>query len=130
MGLRFLAPESVTLPLSDGAFIVVRKRLNAGERERYLGSIVDRYKGDGVFGLNREMVNRALVRAYLLDWGGPTIGGQPVSDTAIDSLHPDDFDEVLVAIKTHEAVQQAARDAEKNAPAGALGSGTSSPSVT
>jgi hypothetical protein len=118
---RFVTPAEVRLPLSDGDYLIVKNRLNAGETlEMYA-----RMRGDGdqvdplKFGI-------AMIAAYLLDWSIADDAGRVVSVRdqppeviagALTNLEYPDFQEILTAIRAHDDAIIAARQ-EKKQPTG------------
>lgn len=128
----FVTPEQVRLSLKgSNRTIDVKKRLSHGEREKM---------NEGMYEAGQfrpRKVRTAIVTAYLLGWS-LTDGGKAVPygiadedrASAIDNLDPDTFDEIYLAIDTHVAEVQAARDAEKNAQDGKLASTATSPFVS
>lgn len=117
---RFVRPETVTLPLSDGDSITVRRWLSEGEqRESY-----SRMYREGPRGLqvHPAEVSIAMVIAYLVDWTltddegrQVIIRDQPVDvvRAALDALYPVDFAELREAIQAHEDRELEARRQEK-----------------
>jgi len=118
---RFVTPAEVRVPLSDGDYLIVKSRLNAGEtlemyaRMRGADERVDPVK----FGV-------AVVQAYLLDWSIADDAGRIVSireqppdvvAAALLNLEYPDFQEVLAAVQAHEQAIAAARQ-EKKQPTG------------
>jgi len=100
-------PESVRLPLTDGKYVDIKKRLNHGETE----DLFARISPYGV-GVNRREVRTAKIAAYLLAWNF-TKKGQPIAmspdlpenertDT-IRNLTSARAVEVHKAIEAHEA---------------------------
>src|SRR6188474_1252203 len=77
----FVTPESVRLPLSGGAFVDIKKRLNQGETDdmhaRWAPFVVP---GELSPQLNRREVRVSKVAAYLLGWS-LTNNGAPVAMT-------------------------------------------------
>lgn len=129
---RVVIPETTRLDLSRGDWLIVKKRLNAGEnramRKRGLNAdgVVDRFEA-GV----------ATVLAYLLDWSFTDPSGKPLAirdktsrdiEDAVDALDPESYTEILRAIEAHETRQQQEREAEKNAQAGETNTAGISPS--
>lgn len=121
MSSWFARPETVTLPLSDGQFLVVRKRLSAGERRAARKRMADPVDGSFV-----------LATAYLLDWSLAEypIRGVSVDDlmTALDNLDADRFLEIAAAINAHVDAMHAEREEEKKLQAPTRGDGAISPS--
>jgi hypothetical protein len=105
---RFVRPETVTLPLSHGDTITVRKRLTNGERRAMFARM---YK-TGVTPLQVDTLQTglAVVVAYLLDWtltdddgARVRLDGMTPDDLAIlvDGLDWDSFVEIKEAIEAH-----------------------------
>src|SRR4029434_6628201 len=67
MRSRFVRPEPVVIPISDGDTITVRRRLNAGEQHEMQASMY-RLDPDGRLQVDPRQVPMALVAAFLLDW--------------------------------------------------------------
>lgn len=119
MGIRFVTPETVTLPLSDGDSITIKKRLTHGER-------------DAMF--SRQRTNDAQMRsielaAYLVRWTSTVpYSLQMPEDERIDTINgldTDSYDEMRDALKKHLDAQQQ----EKKLPNGEPASSQTSPSV-
>jgi hypothetical protein len=117
MDSRVVQPDSCRLPLSAGDWILVKKRLSAGENKR----MVQRGSVDLV------EAGTAKILAYLLDWSVTDPAGKPivirdepdsVKEAAIDSIDPDSYGEILRAIEAHETAMRTERDAQKKIPAG------------
>jgi hypothetical protein len=115
MGSRFVVPETdvLTLPLQEGQteadWLLVRRRLNEGERRAMFARMYLSSNGDTH--LDPQAVGISTVLAYLLDWSFTDPHGNRVAiaekspaDVAsvLDSLDPDAFKEVSVAIYAHE----------------------------
>lgn len=125
---RFVVPEQVTLPISRGESLTIKKRLNAGEqravhqRMYYAGLGGDTRIRPGEYGLQ-------TVLGYLLEWTVKDAYGQPVpygtlatleekTDT-LNALDGEDFGEIVRAINAHEERMAAERTQEKKDLAGA-----------
>lgn len=131
---RILRPETARVPLSDGDWLIVKKRLTAGEtREMYRGGITSTGRIDH---LNMPY-SRAL--AYLVDWSVTDPDGKPVIirdksrdevASALDALDPDFYGEIMRAIEAHEDAMRDERDREKKAASGQTDSGSSSGSAS
>lgn len=101
MGIRFVTPETITLPLSDGDSIVIKKRLTHGER-------------DATYALMRSAPQdkrSAELVGYLVRWSSPTPYSLEMSEQeridVLNSLDADSFDEIQSAVKAHvEATEQ------------------------
>jgi hypothetical protein len=123
MGLyRFVDPETRTLKLSDGEVLIVKRRLNTGERRQAM-------QGD------ISETTLRIVLAYLLDWTLTDKQGLNIvpyagkSDderrSTLDALDPDDYDEIVELIAAHRAAERTARIAEKK-----MAGGTGSPAIS
>jgi hypothetical protein len=122
---RFVRPETVTLPISDGDTITVRKELNNGELRELAkhGSIA----GTSPPKMDPIKVGPALLAAYLLDWSFTDASGARVEirnasreellDT-IDQLRASDVTEMIAAISAHVLTQNAVAAEEKKLPSG------------
>jgi len=151
---RVVTPESKRLPLSNDDWILVRRRLSAGERHDSYEYMYLR-NPDGSFALSpdgRLIVGPAngriaVVLSYLLDWSlvGPNgsplaIRGEPldVIRATLRSIDEASFDEIATAITVHELALAAERDAQKKilsatpnaAPTSASPSAADGPSTT
>jgi hypothetical protein len=136
MASRVVRPETQTLQISGGDWLLVKKRLNHGERQE---AFARRYISD-IFG---QRVNLALagmdpVLAYLVDWSLTDldghvipIRGKPYDErvTALNSIDGESFAEIRTAIEVHEAAMTSAREVEKNGQDGAKESSAISPSL-
>jgi len=129
MGSRFVRPETVTLPISDGDTIMIRRRLTNGERRAMFARM---YKA-GVTPLQVDTLatGLAVVVAYLLDWTLTDDDGARVPirgltgdelAVVVDGLDWDSFVEIKTAIETHVAAVDADLDLEKKILIGATGS--------
>ena len=114
---RFVTPAEVRIAISDGDYLIVKNRLNAGEtldmyaRMRGADEKVDPLK----FG-------HAVIGAYLLDWSITDDDGRVVSIRnqppdvvagALTNLEYPDYQEILAAIQAHEQTIAAARQEKK-----------------
>lgn len=119
MGIRFVAPETVTLPLSDGDSIQIKKRITHGERD----AMYARIRAHGDQGRSAELA------AYLVSWSSSTPYSLELSEddriSTISALETDSFDELMAALKKH----QDALAQEKKLPNGGPASSPTSPSV-
>jgi hypothetical protein len=140
MRSRVVVPETRRLEISDGDWLIVRKRLTHGE----LSEAVKRrfFTGaDGVGRVDPIQMGHAQIVAYLVDWSMTTPDGDKIEirgqgpeyvDAALDSFDDDTVTEILAAIRTHETEMIAAREEEKKTiPSGAIASSpiSTSPAV-
>ena len=123
---RFVRPETVKLDLTDGDWLLVKRRLTAGEERHAFARILKSTAYGEPMALDFEKTGLAKIVAYLLDWsladdsGVVVIRDQPahVVEAALLALDPSSFHEIHHAINAHEAAQLAALDAEKKTTAG------------
>lgn len=125
---RVVSGASRRLAISNGDWVLVKDRLNAGENRR----MVHRGTTTTAEGqLQTDLIEAGLAKilAFLLDWSlkipirGP--GALPL-DAALDSIDPDSYTEILRAIEAHETAMQAERDAQKKIQPGDSPSSTPS----
>jgi hypothetical protein len=128
-------PETVRLENATGDWIVVKKRLTAGERHDQLamlttGSPIDELK------VNRLKIGISKMVAYLVDWSVTDPDGKRIEilyqppdavERALRDLPQPVFTEILELIDKHDDAVDAARSAEKNGQAGETGSSPDSP---
>ena len=125
---RFVRPESEKLDISEGDWLLVKRRLTAGEQRRAFARIVKRLEIGRPTELDPEATGLAKIVAYLLDWSlrddtGTVVAirDQPASvvEGALLALDPDSFREIHDAITTHEEAELAALAEEKKRRTGA-----------
>src|SRR5678809_1574231 len=133
MGLRMVRPETVKLDLSDGSWILVKKRLTAGETRKVQARMIKTMNAGEKVSIDPMQVGRSQAIEYLLDWSNTE---SPIRDRsaddigrALDGLDADDFADVMKAIVEHEKAQEAEREAEKNGKDGKSSSPVTSPSA-
>lgn len=134
MDSRVVTPETDRLQISNGDWLLVKKRLNSGENKRMIKrGTVNTANGPEV---DRLEAGTAKVLAYLLDWSLKDPAGQVIPifgpgaiplEAAIDSIDPESYTEILRAIEAHETAMQAERAAQKKILPGET---TSSPPST
>jgi hypothetical protein len=127
-------PETTTIPLSNGDTITIKTKLNTGEQRRARARYYAK-DDDGERQFKAELVDRAIVGGYLVNWTvrDPDqhlvpIVAQPIAavEAALDALDPAVFSEIRDAIAAHIDAQDAAR---KNIRDGETRSSATSPSV-
>lgn len=128
---EIVRPESVRLDLTDGNYLIVKKRLNHGEQTEMFKSLY--VAGiDGSLHANPLRVGMARILAYLLDWSAtslPIRGKSPNDVEAIlNSFESEDVAVIRAAIDNHIAQMEAERDAEKKDRDGGSRSPAISPS--
>jgi hypothetical protein len=123
---RVVLPDVVRLPLSDGDWLEVKKRLNAGEYRAMLERMT-MVGADGKAKPNPLMHGVSKVVAYLLDWSLVGLDGKVILiadkpiDTvqrALDSIDSETMTEIIKAVSAHEEAMDAEREAAKNATDG------------
>lgn len=133
---RFVVPDAVVLPLSQGDTLVVRRRLNYGEQSAMFARM-STLTGNGTREVDSLLVGIAKMGAYLLDWSLRDASGQPivirdlpvaVLETVLHNLDPDDAKEIRDAIEAHIDREDARRAEEKKTRAGGAASLTTSTS--
>jgi hypothetical protein len=135
MPSRVVRPETDKLPISDGDWVLVKRRLNHGETQKMFAR---RYLSDA-FGnrVNLELAGMEKVTAYLLDWSLTDLEDKPLVirdksidevESAINAIDPESFAEIRAAIDAHELAQAIKRAEEKKLRAGAHASSPTSPS--
>jgi hypothetical protein len=118
--LRFVTPEIVRLPLSEGDWIEVKKRLTVGEARQATTSFIGKFNGDGSRTPNLETLGMGNVLAYLVRWSFRDANDLPVSVSldALKALDMDTYREIDDAIEAHEArVALETESLEKKVPA-------------
>jgi len=107
---------------ADGAWIDIKKELNAGETRRVFGRLVkDMRAGEAVM-LEPEQVGLTKISEYVVGWSFTDAAGRPVdvSEGAINNLDQETYKEIADAIDAHETKMQAEKDARKNYQTGTL----------
>jgi hypothetical protein len=130
MSSRMRRPETVTLHITRGDWLLVKKHLTAGEQRQMFKRMLTAKDGTAVEPIS---VGLSKMVAYLLDWSITDADDKPVVirdqpdeviASALDNLDVDSFREIRQAIEAHDEAMDAAREAEKNDQAG---ESTSSP---
>lgn len=119
---RFVQPDIVRLPLSDGDYIDIKKELNAGEARRVYANLVREMHAGEKAALDPMKVGFTKIREYVVGWSFTDADGRPVevSAGAIETLDQDTYKEISEAIDAHTAKIDAEREARKNGTAGIL----------
>lgn len=135
---RIVEPEIVRLPISDGDFIDVKKRLNHGEHDDYLARIAPFQTPGQPLQMETRHIRTGMVVGYLVGWslthkGTPIPMSPDLPETEriaiLNSLDRETFSEIHKAIDQHEDAVEAAAVAAKNGKDGAIGSSAISPSL-
>jgi hypothetical protein len=120
MESRVVLPEPVKLDISNGDWLLVKKRLNTGETRTMIQMMHTLVDGELKF--NPLMRAPAKCVAYLVDWSLVDTKGRHIQIagessavvlSALDSIDPDSFVEIRLAIEAHEDARIAERTAEK-----------------
>jgi len=126
---HFVTPETIRLELPGADWLLVKRRLSAGEYRAMLRRM-STLNGDGTYHVDPLETGIARMVAYLVDWSFPEypIRGKTHVDVyaACDQLDPDDFELVKEAVAAHEAAMTAERERQKKV----LGGATASPSIS
>lgn len=111
---RFVVPNVVRLPLSDGDWIEVKERLTVGEARRATQSFVGSITSEGARTPNTAELGLGQVLAYLVDWSFRDANDKPVSVSfdAIKALDIEAFREIDDALDAH-ITRVDAEDAKK-----------------
>lgn len=120
---RWVDPEEVRLPLSDGDYLDVKKVLNAGEYRKLL---YDQFKdSDGeTIKVDHAKVGISKLLAYILGWSFVGKDGRPepynleqpeeIRRALLDNLDQDTYRELIAAVNAHETEQERVLEAKKN----------------
>jgi len=129
---RIRRPEETLIQISQGDWILIKKRLNAGEARRVFARMVksikpgeteapdDKPKADVEYDVRQMGLSKAV--EYLLDWSIKDDDDKPVVirdrspkeiEAALESLDLDSFNEITKAIDAHETAMEAEREQEK-----------------
>ena len=122
---RWVDPEEVRLPLSDGDYIDVKKTLNAGEYRQLLYAQFKDSDGETIK-IDHAKVGISKLLAYLLGWSFVGKTGHPepynieqpeeIRRALIDNLDQDTYRELIAAVNAHEAAQEQALEQKKKDP--------------
>lgn len=125
---RFVRPETDKLEISEGDWLLVKRRLTAGEQRKAFARTVKRMQVGEATQLDPEAIGLSVMVVYLLDWSLTDDTGKPVvirdqPDTVIENallqLDPASFREISDAIDQHVVRQTEQLDEEKKARTGA-----------
>lgn len=122
---RGVMPERVRLPLSDGDYVDVKKRLTAGEyRKLIYAQFKDTPVGEKAT-LDYTKLGTSKLLAYILGWSLiSVVDEQPIpydpqdpeelrQSVLDDLLDQDTYRELLAAVTAHEEREEAALEAQK-----------------
>ena len=113
---RFVQPDVIRLPLSDGDYIDVKKELNAGEQRRVFSRLVKAMHFSEKPEIDPEQVGLSKVVEYLVGWSFADAQGKPVpvSEAAISNLDGETYGEIVKAIDAHDEAVTQERETRKN----------------
>jgi len=128
MARRTRPPETVTLHISQGDWLLVKKHPTTGdERAIFRGMMREGATSDRIDSVN---VGMSRIVNTLLDWSFTDHNDKPIvirdkspddMIAALNSIDPEDFTEVLQAIDAHREAMEKEREQEKKARTGAPG---------
>lgn len=127
---RFVQPDVVRLPLSEGEWIDVKRELNTGEYRRvFARQLKEMSYGDKAV-VDPSQVGLSKVVEYIVAWSFKDLAGkstQPCESTIL-ALDSQTFGEIVSAVDSHEEAMDGLREKEKNVRDGANASKAISPS--
>ena len=145
---RIRRPEELLIPISQGDWILIKKRLNAGESRRIFARMVKSIKpsetetpdGKTKADVDYDVRQMGLSKAveYLIDWSIKDDSDHQVVirdrspkeiEAALESLDLESFTEITQAIDAHEAAMEAEDAAAKKTRAGENKLSVTSPSL-
>lgn len=114
--IRFVQPEIVRLELSEGDWLEVRKELSTGEARRAMAKTIKSMRADGRIEPDLEMLGRAEIAAFIVDWSfvDATDKRVPFTDAALDNLTQDAYAEIETAVRAHIAAVEEERGKAKS----------------
>jgi len=130
-------PDTTRLEISGGDWLLVKRRLNAGEQRRAYARVY-REGADGKLQVDSLQTGLSLILSYLLDWSLVDEAGHvltirdeddAVKMAALDAIDYDSFVEIKTAIEQHEKRNDAEAAAKKTTPPGESPSEPTSPSL-
>jgi len=102
--------------VKDGAWIDVKKELNAGESRRVFARLVKAMHFNEKAEIDPEQVGMSKVVEFLVGWSLTDAAGKavPVSEAAISNLDSETYAEIVKAIDAHEEAGDKQREERKN----------------
>jgi hypothetical protein len=109
---RFVKPKTISVPISDGDTIQIKRELTVGERKRMFAAGLKQMSAGGEgedpkFDIDPVEMSFAKVQEYLVDWSfeeeddkGDVIPVE-LSDDAIRNMDQETFEEIETAIDEH-----------------------------
>jgi len=125
---RFVVPDVVRVPLSDGDWLELKRELNAGEQRRIFTGLVKTMQAGEKPELNPEQVGKTKILEYVVAWSLRDAADKPVpfSASALDNVDPDTYSEIMAAVDAHDEAADKAREERKNV----RGTPTTSPATS
>lgn len=114
--IRFVQPEIVRLELSEGDWLDVRRELSTGEARRAMARTIKSMRADGRIEPDLEMLGRAEIAAFIVDWSFIDANDKrvPFTDAALDNLTQDAYAEIETAVRAHMAAVEEERGKAKS----------------
>ena len=119
---RFVRPDTEKLDLTDGDWLLVKRRLTAGEQRRAFTRHLKPLRANEPMEIDPDTVGLGILVQYLLEWSLADDTGRVVNirdapssvvEATLLALDPASFREVSDAIAAHVERQVAALEAEK-----------------
>src|SRR5687768_11027673 len=127
---RFARPDTIRVPLSEGDWLEVRKRLSARDQRQGFARLVKKATFDATSAnghqqeeeqtqveIDTSQVGFSTVLAYLVDWSLPEfpIKGQSldVVTDALDALDANNSNKIKAAVLAHKKAMKLERAKEK-----------------
>lgn len=139
MARSLRAPETHKVDLTQGDWLLVKKRLTAGEQRRIFDRMVKRMEAGEKVQIDPMQVGHSQVLEYLIDWGTFTdASGKPLVirgkgpdevGRILNDLPQEDYAEIVAAVQQHVEAMEAEHEAEKNVQGGENASSAISPSA-
>jgi hypothetical protein len=100
---------------ADGDWIDVKKELTAGEQRHIFTGLVKQMHLGEKTELDPDQLGKTKLLEYIVGWSFVSFDGQPepVSESAIDCLDIDTYNELLAAVEAHETAEAARREDRK-----------------
>jgi hypothetical protein len=100
---------------ADGDWIDVKKELTAGEQRHIFTGLVKQMNLGEKTELDPDQLGKTKLLEYIVGWSFVGFDGQPepVSESAIDCLDIETYNELLAAVEAHEAAETARREDRK-----------------
>lgn len=125
MSTRFVKPDVVRIPVSEGDWIEIKRELTYGEQQRLAGMALVNVQpgagGEGALGIDVERHALGKLQLWLTDWSFRDEHDKPVRLTrdAIAALNQETAEELLTAIDRHAEELEREKKAKTGAGASA-----------